>query len=298
MTHSIFLMTFNQHGRCIPDALNCIDKDYDIVIIGSQECCHSIQKSFFCSSKRIWKNSIEIKLKQFSDDYIHIHSKSLNAQVLSIFIKQGINLTCLQSKSLKLGKYGANKGVISTQFCIDHQPFHIVSCHLNSGEKVKNRLSQVKKLSKFIEAQANSDQEKIFILGDLNFRIELEEDKCNQLIEQGQIFDILQQDQIIKNNFVFYDIKEILFNPTYKISDGNFSQGRTPSYTDRIMVYDVLGSDKYKTCQCKSKGQKFDGKFVVDKYDSYKVQGSDHWPVYGVILMVNQPMEGQKIFTK
>ena len=154
--------------------------------------------------------------------------------------------------------------------------------HLSAGDKNENfdkRISEIREI--FYNIYANQNENIIyFIVGDLNFRIELPKEKFNEIcggsennVDEKQAknkIDILQrydQMNIVKEMFKNVKLYEekIEFPPTYKYNKMStiYNGKRTPSWTDRILY-------------------RRDNIIKCIFYDTVDLYISDHKPVVGL----------------
>ncbi|XP_022740370.1 type I inositol polyphosphate 5-phosphatase 1-like [Durio zibethinus] len=164
--------------------------------------------------------------------------------------------------------YLGNKGSVSVRMSIEGTSFCFIAAHLASGEKNgdggrRNRqVSEIFKRTCFPRSAKDDDNphpltilghDRIFWFGDLNYRLDLEDNLARDLIKKQdwkalQEFDQLRKEQ---EDGVFQGWREgnIEFAPTYKYSSLNcnrYSGGfpyrsgekqRTPAWCDRILWY-------------------------------------------------------------
>ncbi|KAL4376131.1 hypothetical protein GQ457_02G011400 [Hibiscus cannabinus] len=162
--------------------------------------------------------------------------------------------------------YLGNKASVSVSMSIDSTSFCFIAAHLASGEKSgdegrRNRqVSEIFKRTSFPQSANDDDNlhpltilghDRIFWFGDLNYRLDLEDNLARYLIKKQdwkalQEFDQLRKEQ---DGGVFEGWREgnIKFAPTYKYSSSNcnrYSGGlpnrsgekqRTPAWCDRIL---------------------------------------------------------------
>ncbi|KAA8530291.1 hypothetical protein F0562_005000 [Nyssa sinensis] len=165
--------------------------------------------------------------------------------------------------------YLGNKGSVSVSMSIEGTSFCFIAAHLASGEKKgdegrrNHQVSEIFRRTSFPRLPQDGDHphpltilghDQIFWLGDLNYRLCLEDNLARQLITQQdwralQEFDQLRRE--LDDGGVFQGWKEgnIEFAPTYKYSSSNcnrYSGGlpnrvgekqRTPAWCDRILWY-------------------------------------------------------------
>lgn len=132
-----------------------------------------------------------------------------------------------------------------------------------------------------IEWQRVMDETKpqfAIMMGDLNYRIELDRAKVLELIEKKEFSTLLKYDQLRRAKQEIFEISTfseaaINFAPTYKFDENSdvydtSAKQRIPSYTDRILVADL---GKYG--------------FEITKYETIHSFLSDHRPVIAEILV-------------
>ena len=149
------------------------------------------------------------------------------------------------------GKYG-NKGFITMTLKYDDSYISVSNVHFEAGEeKNEKRLENLKQLlNNSINLEENrkvnfKNVDYWIILGDTNFRIEMDYNNVIDNIEKNNLNYLLKNDQFYKNknsenDFNLINEENIKFNPTYKFIkgrncyDNNQNKLRTPSWTDRI----------------------------------------------------------------
>jgi hypothetical protein len=175
--------------------------------------------------------------------------------------------------------------------------------HLASGlHKVEERLSQMKeiyekgflcnpetKLKECIIENHNI----VFLVGDLNFRIPIENANCRNLIEQNFLSEIICEDQLIKllkTHPLVSKFREaaITFAPTYKYNKKSndydtSKKKRIPAYCDRIIYSDSRNNlkENFINCRC---------------YNRAEITNSDHKPVYAIYEIIIETIEEDKKF--
>ncbi|KAE8710010.1 Type I inositol 1,4,5-trisphosphate 5-phosphatase CVP2 [Hibiscus syriacus] len=162
-----------------------------------------------------------------------------------------------------------NKGSVSVSMSIEGTRFCFIAAHLASGEKNgdegrRNRqVSEIFKRTSFPRSANDDDNphpltilghDQIFWFGDLNYRLDLEDNLARYLIKKQdwkalQEFDQLRKEQEDGGVFEGWREGNINFAPTYKYSSSNcnrYSGGlpnrsgekqRTPAWCDRILWY-------------------------------------------------------------
>ncbi|KAF8407978.1 hypothetical protein HHK36_007118 [Tetracentron sinense] len=165
--------------------------------------------------------------------------------------------------------YLGNKGSVSISMSIEGTSFCFIAAHLASGEKKGDEMrrnyqvSEIFRRTSFPRLPQDDDNphpltilghDRIFWLGDLNYRLCLEDSSARQLIQKQdwrglQEFDQLRKEQVDGGVFQGWREGNIEFAPTYKYSSSNcnrYSGGlpsktgekqRTPAWCDRILWY-------------------------------------------------------------
>ncbi|KAL4368937.1 hypothetical protein GQ457_05G010270 [Hibiscus cannabinus] len=185
-----------------------------------------------------------------------------------VFKKYCVSNVKVSSVACGIMGYLGNKGSVSVSMSIEGTSFCFIAAHLASGEKNgdegrRNRqVSDIFKRTSFPRSANDDDNphpltilghDQIFWFGDLNYRLDLEDNLARYLIKKQdwkalQEFDQLRKEQ---EDGVFEGWREgdINFAPTYKYSSSNcnrYSGGlpsrsgekqRTPAWCDRILWY-------------------------------------------------------------
>lgn len=115
------------------------------------------------------------------------------------------------------------------------------------------------------------DHDVQFIFGDLNFRIDLDNNTCKQWIASGNLKTLSGYDQLKKTinpNLLELDEGPLEFDPTFKydIGSSNYDTSkkkRAPAWCDRILF-------------------KKNENIELVKYNTVNYTNSDHKPVYGI----------------
>ena len=260
----------------------------DIVYICFEEIVELNANNILISSNQ---NIIDLYTKKITSEickqypYILKQQQNLVGVLTLFFIKSELddfidNLTVTENKTgnLSLG----NKGNFIIKFKLNNKEFALANGHLSAGDKKENfdkRISEIREI--FYNIYANQNENIIyFIVGDLNFRIELPKEKFNEIcggsennVDEKQAknkIDILQrydQMNIVKEMFKNVKLYEekIEFPPTYKYNKMStiYNGKRTPSWTDRILY-------------------RRDNIIKCIFYDTVDLYISDHKPVVGL----------------
>ena len=125
----------------------------------------------------------------------------------------------------------------------------VSSVFLNSKSNNNNKRLQI--LKQILNTRINfgtkdgigtlKDSKFFILLGDFNFRVELDYEPVKALISKNDYDQIINNDQFYKNKHLCNEFNligegHILFNPTFKLrKDTNqYVDNKIPSYTDRI----------------------------------------------------------------
>ncbi|XP_042408772.1 type IV inositol polyphosphate 5-phosphatase 3-like [Zingiber officinale] len=198
--------------------------------------------------------------------FVRIVSKQMIGIYLSIWVRRDLrkHIQNLKVSPVGVGVMGyiGNKGSISVSMSIYQTLFCFTCCHLSSGEKSGDELrrnadvQEIHRKTQFSTvARAGvpkiiHDHERIFWLGDLNYRIDLSFEETNEFISRKNWSMLLERDQLtreLKKGRAFDGWSEgvISFPPTYKyefnsmsyVQDDNKGGRRNPAWCDRILWF-------------------------------------------------------------
>lgn len=275
----------------------------DVYAIGLQELIELNAGSILNSDgskPNLWARVIEEQLNSQGEQYSLLRSESISSLCLFFFVKrsQMKNVSHVSGSSKKTGFGGitANKGACAIRFEFGSTSFAIVTSHLAAGVSATteryNDYSAIMLGLTFTRNFTISDHDHIIWMGDLNYRINLPNDRCRYLIENGAFDELLQFDQLNQERhakggaFSGFQEGKIKFYPTYKFDKrtSNYDTSekqRVPSWTDRVLYRSTVG-DKLTSLNYNS---------VMNIFES------DHKPVYstfkGRVKYVDSPMKKQ-----
>ncbi|CAM0882421.1 unnamed protein product [Alopecurus aequalis] len=198
--------------------------------------------------------------------FVRIISKQMVGVFLTIWVRRSLRKRIQNVKVSTVGVgamgYIGNKGSIAVSMSIYQTQFCFICCHLTSGEKdgdEQKRNADVQEIhrrtifnpiSTVSTPKTIYDHERIFWLGDLNYRINLSYEKTHEFVSNHDWSGLFERDQLraeLRKGRVFDGWSEgvISFAPTYKykfnskkyISDEPKSGRRTPAWCDRILSY-------------------------------------------------------------
>ncbi|KAK3928558.1 Inositol polyphosphate 5-phosphatase E [Frankliniella fusca] len=309
-TVQIFVGTWNMNGQAPPSELNDLllpeelEHVPDIMVFGTQE---SYPERFE------WEVGIQ---ETIGPSHVLLHSAALGTLHLALYVRRDLIWFCSvpeeASFSVRPGTAFRTKGAVAIAFMLFGTSFLFITSHLTAhAEKVKERLSDVKKIVRSLDLPKNlpcrhknkdvtQNFDCVFWCGDLNFRLSQPREEVVDWVEK-QEFPLpapykMEMDQLtnsILQGMVFRGFEEgpITFKPTYKYDPGTqmfdtSQKQRTPSYTDRILfkcrqaprrASSLLGGSLPMTTPS---GAPF---LVCQKYNSVQsVCTSDHKPVWGL----------------
>eukprot|EP00826_Nyctotherus_ovalis_P035986 TRINITY_DN3144_c0_g4_i1.p2 TRINITY_DN3144_c0_g4~~TRINITY_DN3144_c0_g4_i1.p2 ORF type:complete len:261 (+),score=86.73 TRINITY_DN3144_c0_g4_i1:1169-1951(+) len=171
-----------------------------------------------------------------------------------------------------------NKGGLMLHIVFGNTPLCFFNCHLSHGDKdLLERVEQLQKLRQFtVKAEGKEiplmQQPRLFIVGDLNFRLSLSNEECRKLIEEKNLKELLKHDELwmsCKEEVEGLKEEEITFMPTYKYNEGTSDydtseKNRAPAWCDRILwkQSEEITCRAYSSCM--------------------QISSSDHKPLYGI----------------
>lgn len=270
-------------------------KHLDIFAIGFQEIVDLNATNIVAAStsnQREWL--IELQ-KTISRDtpYVLVTSVQLVGVCLFLFVRpeHATRLRDVAVDQVKTGLGGAtgNKGGVSIRFRFYSSTIAFVCAHFAAGQhQITERNADYTEISKKIRFSFNrplNSHEYVFWCGDFNYRIDLDNDHCKDLVAKGDLINLMQAEQLTiqrKEGKVFdgYVEDEITFPPTYKYDmnsdDYDTSEKcRVPAYTDRVLFRRNLPNrEAFPDTQDYGK---------ILYYGRAELKSSDHRPVSAVI---------------
>ena len=291
MKKTICCLTWNMHGQTPTEReLNDLlqkhkEKNFDIYVIGSQECLRSIFKSLFYSDKSIWENQLKL---YFGDEYEMLSSVTLAAIHIIIFVKKNIrnNINAINYNSVKTGAYNylGNKGAVGIWFTLININIMFINSHLAAGyyylKKRNNNFEYI--MNNIHPNYLNVDF--IVFMGDLNYRLNIPFVNVNDI--RNNHLNYITYDQL---NLEKKEIKKILnfeegdikFLPTFKyINNTDIFDAdkidKLPAWTDRILfikrttIFSVLDVE------------------LIEYNSMQDILMSDHKPVYSYFNLTFQ----------
>ncbi|POS83673.1 hypothetical protein EPUL_005195, partial [Erysiphe pulchra] len=296
----IWCGTFNLNGhnlRTEYDLSSWLFPDLDhaqeipeIVATGFQEIVELSPQQIMSSDptrKKAWERIVLDTLNKKAQSigsrrYILLRSGQLVGASLMIFVKKSalVNIRNVEGSVIKTGMSGiaGNKGAVAIRMDYADTSLCFVTAHFASGfsnyEERNSNFATVNQGLRFQRNRGINDHNTVIWMGDFNYRIALDNEKVRNLIRNGDLDALYQNDQlnlqmITGSIFPYYSESKITFAPTYKFDIGTniydtSEKARVPAWTDRILL----------------KG----GNTRQINYNSAPLQFSDHRPVYGIFL--------------
>ena len=234
----------------------------DMIFISLQKLVKNNQNNendFHKKRFTLWSNLIKFNIQNLYSNIIYIPFKSVDSlgNCLISFMKYDLqnkitfkDLSTIKNE-IEPGNKG-DKGFSYITFQYKGKNISISSSYFNSN--IHNNNYRLKQLKNLLNTKINlgldgeisfKDSNYWIILGDLNFRVEMDYEPIMALIEKNNLYEILNNDQFYKNRSMDNDFNlinegNITFNPTYKfMKDSNNyinvkMKTKIPSYTDRI----------------------------------------------------------------
>ncbi|KAL6451462.1 INP53 Polyphosphatidylinositol phosphatase INP53 [Candida maltosa Xu316] len=264
-----------------------IDALPDIYAIGFQELIELNASSILNadgSKASRWSQILNEQLNSQKEQYALLRTESIASMSLFLYVKksQVSNVTRVAGSSKKtgLGGMSANKGACAVRFEFGSTSFALVTSHLAAGTLALNErfndYSTIMQGLVFTRNYTIKDHNHVIWFGDLNYRIDLPNVECRQLVEDGAFDELIIHDQLTlerrdKGAFAEFNEGSVKFYPTYKFDKGTSDydtseKQRIPSWTDRVLYM----SEKSKRYDLKQ----------LNYHSVMDMDLSDHKPVY------------------
>lgn len=198
--------------------------------------------------------------------YVRLASKQMVGLHVSVWVTRKLrrHIWSVRVSCVGIGFMGylGNKGSVSVSLTLHQTSLCFVCTHLSHGEKEGDELRrnadvvEILKRTRFPTSKASEallpttimDHDRVVLLGDLNYRLNLSDSETRALVEKKKWQTLLEKDQLKRELYqgrVFEGWREgpIHFAPTYKYemdSDEYTKPGekmRTPAWCDRILWF-------------------------------------------------------------
>lgn len=236
----------------------------DIFAIGFEEIVDLNAQNIVNASEENatrWRIEINRYLKNYGE-YVELISENLQLVGVCLFVfvlkkhVGGIRDVCVSKTKTGFGGTAGNKGGVLLRFNFYNTSMCFVCSHFAAHQKeIRQRnddFRQIYEQSAFSGQKSNSktkiltkNHDYIFWCGDLNYRIDLPNDKCRSLIAERNWEPLLEADQLNvqrREQNVFREFNEapISFPPTYKynVYEDTYDRSekcRVPAWTGRIL---------------------------------------------------------------
>lgn len=270
----------------------------DIVVLGLQEVIELNASSILnvdTSKSDFWQRMVQDCLNQYEEKYILLRAEQMASLVILFFVKsdrvKSVKRVEGSTKKTGLGGMTGNKGAVAIRFEYGSTSFCFINTHMAAGvtniEERRGDYDSIFKGINFSRSKRINHHDSIIWLGDLNYRIDLPNEKVRRALlehKEGSLEKLLQYDQLSRemaSESVFKGFMEpsIVFKPTYKYDHGTdlydtSEKARVPSWTDRILY--------------KGEGLR------PMAYNDAKLNLSDHKPVYAAYKAKVQFVDEEK----
>lgn len=248
-------------GHLDSNALNM--EEIDIFCVGFEEICDLSAQNIVSASdenSRNWYNKL-FKFLQKHGEYVPVIIEPLQLVGVCIFVfvlKKHVNAirdVCIAKTKTGMGGAAGNKGGVLVRMIFYNTSMCFVCSHFAAHQKeIQQRNEDFKMIYEKSEFQGQAvtstskidvkSHDYVFWCGDLNYRIDMENQRCRNLITECAWKELLEQDQLgtqhARDN-VFREFNEapISFPPTYKynLCEDTYDRSekcRVPAWTGKI----------------------------------------------------------------
>lgn len=264
--------TFNLNGksRGIAEDLSAwlcppVDRSQqqpEIVAVGFQEIVELSPQQIMSTDphrRQAWEEAVKNTLNENaerlgSEEYVMLRGGQLVGASLSVFVKASVlpftkNVEGSVKKTGMSGMAG-NKGAVAIRMDYANTSICLVTAHLAAGfANYEERNQDYRTISHGLRFQRNrsiEDHDTIIWLGDFNYRIGMSNERTRQLIKNGDLDTLYENDQlnlqmVHGKTFPHYSEARITFMPTYKYDNGTddydtSDKARIPAWCDRVLT--------------------------------------------------------------
>ena len=279
------VISWNHGGanlECEGLLIKACNPDVDIIVFSSSEC-GGICPDFFKGSQ-IHTRWLAFLAARVGRAFVHICSARLQGIVLSVWVSKRVKFDHLlvhRSYSMEVtwDRIG-RKGAVFIQIGIGSTKVTFVAAHLVAHTHAfRERTYQLHQIMR--EAQSlNGNQGVIFVIGDLNFRIDAKSRELIRWLELGDEDKILIGDQLstlldTRSDWLtgWLEASRPSFLPTFKVNPKTAEyvwSRRVPAFTDRILIWSCTKQHVHTI-----EYNKADHSF-----------GSDHFPLLGRFIIM------------
>ncbi|KAJ3090097.1 inositol polyphosphate 5-phosphatase [Quaeritorhiza haematococci] len=237
-------------GRHLPDGVPC-----HIVVVGSQECQRSIERSIVFPSKEEWERGLANVL---CGEYSMVRTEVMAAMHVAVFVKRAYKhrVKAIDSSRIAtgIGNVIGNKGAVAVAMQFDDASILFVNSHFTAHQRrvaERNndfkRINEEMKLASFggngnvnssdgsIATRLMDRYDYVFWFGDMNYRVDGTRASVEEMIVTNRLQDLLAKDQLqneMKKGNVFPGFSEapIAFLPTYKFDVGYLANPKSAQH--------------------------------------------------------------------
>eukprot|EP01134_Creolimax_fragrantissima_P007454 CFRG7454T1 len=242
------------------------NRNADIYALGLQEVDMSASALFgTADTVGLWSPFVEKCLLQMGR-YVRVRHQQLVGLLIMVYVKADIAQDVRDVADAWVGvglmNLMGNKGAVAVRFRLHGTTFCFVNCHLAAYQDMVERRNQdhteiLRRLSlppvapflpherPLYERTTILEYDRLFWLGDMNYRIDLTNEQTRSLVEAKNWSELILHDQLTQNRaygrvFVGFHESSIAFPPTYKYDFGtdkydSTEKQRIPAWTDRIL---------------------------------------------------------------
>lgn len=274
----LFTATWNMSGFLPPSSFELATELFDIednpnpdiFIISLQEIFNPAKNTESEQLIELWTSLILSNLSRLDEEnpYIFIRGKEAFGCLTLIFSHQRLKsrINKVSNDTIKFGYLG-NRGAVLIKLYIDDSSFCFINCQLDNGPQYsKNRLTDINEIhARGFQSQevGKTKEEKIdnldyrFLIGDLNFSINLPEaqirkqleqydelikennhEKANEILNNLMIYDEFLKTKNFSDCLIKYQEPKSFFPPTAKYEPFStiYKENFAPCWSDRILA--------------------------------------------------------------
>ena len=235
--------TWNLHARAFPDNLGdfvAAREDFDLYVVGTEECENSIQASLVFPGKARWSRCVQDLL---GPAYVQVAQQTLGAIHVMAFVRTSlfpyVHHIEHGAVATGIGDIVGNKGGVAIGFDIGSTSFLFINAHFAAHQgavaqrnadylKICTRLLfKAKVLLAHPQLTMVTDRfQRVWFMGDLNYRVGCaNRAMVDALVKHKMVEVLLANDQLLQARqahqvFRGFIEGEIKFMPTYKFDDG------------------------------------------------------------------------------
>ncbi|RXK37280.1 hypothetical protein M231_05422 [Tremella mesenterica] len=275
----------------------------DILVFGLQEVGDLRSQALFMSQgvdrAQAWEEAIMVALGDVAGEFERLALTQYVGVVMIILVRRTLRpeISRLQTSERGIGLlgFGGNKAGVAVRFKVYDSTLCFVNSHLAAfANALERRRMDYETLCRGLLFPRPDDDLEEFWLGDLNYRVDLDQQQLSSCIVERRWQDMLQGDQLLADiengkSFTGYYEAKIDFPPTFKYvhASTTLDTRRAPAYTDRIL-WTLPPALSITGTACSS-------------YSSHDILWSDHRPVCGTyttaVRVVDEVKRHQTLLT-